>query len=501
MNKLFKFTATSLLVCGLSIGLPLQADTITATTNKVALIKTSSHTDVLSFTVQHSINGGEQFPGETIDIPLNQFKKNPLVFLKTLKAHFSKLLEKQSLPVEIDSKLDFVLSAEAIDALGKLPSITIKTSVNSNGSGKSDLVFPAYLRQVPEKVGKGLIDWKGLDAQFTFADKFENLNATVNIIGLFLEVEDKMKLVLGNSHFSGSFDSQFIPTQLDLNLNLPSLKTRDYKHTLDLHDLLFKLTLNKSQNGLELGSMGFQFRQLEFFDIKKAFKSTVKGFSISAKGEEQKGLVNYKLTTKIDKLQAPGMVNIGENSKSDGFVAEISFSNLDEATLLAFKKNALALKSNPQMAIMLLMENSSQILAQSPKIGIALKADSSQGNFDGDVNITLSGKEITSLNIPALIALLQANANINISKSLLAKIVEAQILKKMQKSIADENKTLSKEELAFLTKQAKQASQQQLQMFVGMKFLIDSGDGNYRLSAKFKDKKLNLNGKDMPFKF
>ena len=500
MNKLLQFTVTSLLVCGISIGLPLQAET-----NKVALIKTSSHnshTSALSFTVQHSFNGGEQLPGETIEIPLNQLEKNPLVFLKTLKAHFSKLLEKQKLPVEIDSKLDFVLSADALEALGKLPSITIKTSVNSDGSGKSDLVFPAFLRQVPETVGnKGLIDWKGLDAQFTFTDKFENLNATVNIIGLLLEAENKIKMVLGNSHFSGQFNSQFIPTQLDLNLNLPSLKTHDYKHALDLNDVLFKLTLNKSQNGLELGSMGFQFSQLDFLDVKKGFKSTIKGFSVSAKGEEQKGLVNYKLTTKIDKLQAPGIVNIGENSKSEGFVGEISFSNLDEATLLAFKKNALELKSNPQLAIMLLMEKSAQILAQSPEIGFALKVDSSQGNFDGNVNVTLSGKEITSLNIPALIALLQANANISISKSLLAQIVEAQILKKMQKSMADENKTLSKEELAFLTKQAKQASQQQLQMFVGMKFLIDSGDGNYRLAAKFKDKKLNLNGADMPFKF
>jgi hypothetical protein len=480
-----------------SIGLPSQAEIIATT--PVALIKTSSHTNALSFTLQHRLNGGEPIPSETIEIPFKQLKKNPLVFLKTLKKHFSQLLEKQSLPVEIDSKLDFVLPAKAIEVLGQLPSISIKTSVNSDGSGTSDLVFPAYLRQVPEKFGKGLIDWKGLDAQFTFVNKFEDLKANINIIGLLIEAEQKFRLSLGTSHFSGNFDSQFLPTQLDLDLNLPSLKIHDKQHVLDFNDFLFKLKSNKSQKGLELGTMDFQLSNFQITEsASKAI--TIKGLSISAKGEEQNGLVNYTLHTEIDKLQVPEKVTIGENSEQ-GFVAEISFNNLDEKTLLAFKNKALEFKSNPQMAMMLLMQMSPQFLAQSPEIGFKLKVDSSKGNFDGNLNLTLSGKEITSLNLPALVSLLQANANIVINKTLLAKLVETQILRKMQKSLADEDKTLSDEELAFLTKQAKQASKQQLQMFVGMKLLVDSGDGNYHLVAKLKDKKLNLNGADMPFKF
>jgi hypothetical protein len=500
MNKLLQLTTASLLVCGVSIGLPSQAEIIAATPST---IKTSSHTDTLRFTLQHSFNGNEQLSSETIEIPFNKLEKNPLVFLKTLKEHFSKLLEKQSLPVEIESKLDFVLSTKAIEALGKLPSISIKTKVNSDGSGKSDLVFPAYLRQVPEKFGKGgLIDWRGLDAEFTFVDKFENLNANVNIIGLLIEAEQKFKLSLGTSHLSGNFDSQFIPTQLDFDLNLPSLKIHDKQDTLNLNDFLFKLKSNKSQKGLDLGTISFQVSDFEI--TQQGLKTTIKGLSVSAKGEEQNGLINYKLHTKIDKLEVPTKVNIGSGS-GDGFAAEIAFSSLDEETLLALQKQAQELKGKPQMAMMLLfqklMEMSPKFLATSPKLAFKLKVDSSKGNFDGNIDIKLSGKEIKSLNLPALASLLQANANIIVNKTLLAQLVEAQILRKMQKSLADEKKTPSAEELAFLTKQAKQASEQQLQMFVGMKLLVDSGDGNYHLVAKFKDKKLNLNGKLMPFQF
>lgn len=503
MNKLLRFTATSLLVCGISIGLPSQAAETNAT---IPTEVASSHTNALIFTLQHSFNGSEPLPSETIEIPLQQLEKNPLVFLKTLKKHFSKLLEKQSLPVEIDSKLDFVLPAEAIEALGQLPSISIKTNVNSDGSGKSDLVFPAYLREVPEKFGKGLIDWKGLDAQFTFVDKFEKLNASVNIIGLLIEAEQQFRISLGTSHLSGNFDSQFIPTQLEFNL--PSFSIRDYsKFALDLNEFIFKIKRNQSQKGLQLGTMDFQFGHLEILEMaKNNLKSTIKGLSVSAEGKEHNGLVNYKLHTKIDKLQVPTKVNLGQGS-DEGFVAEIVFRNLDEATLVALQKDAIGLKNqnNPQKAMMLLsqklLDMSTQFLASSPEIGFTLKVDSSKGNFDGNVGLILSGNKITSLNLPTLAALLQAKANVIVSQTLLAQLVETQILTKMQKSVADENKTLSEDELVFLTKQAKQAAQQQLQMFVGMNLLVDSGDGNYRLVAKFKDKKLNLNGADMPFKF
>ncbi len=513
MNKLLRFTATSLLVCGVSIGLASQADTIA--TIPVALIQTSSqaktNTDTLRFTLQHRFNGGEQLSSETIEIPFEQLNKNPLVFLQTLKQHFSKLLEKQSLPVEIDSKLDFVLPAKAFEILGQLPSISIKTNVNSDGSGKSDLVSPAYSRQVPDKSGQGknaFIDWKGLDAQFTFENKFENLNANINLNGLLLResaLHQQFRLFLGTSHLSGNFDNQFIPTQLNLDLNLPSLQSRYDKYASDLKDLLFKFKFKKNPKGLDLGSMDFQVGQLEIVENHSTI-STINGLSVSARGEEQNGLVNYTLHIELDKLQVPEKLTIGEGS-NNGFVAEISFSNLDEKTLLVLQNQAHELKGqkNPQMATMLLsqklMEMSSQFLASSPQIGFKLKVNSSKGNFDSNIDIKLSGKKITSLNLPALASLLQANANIIVSKTLLAQLLEAQILRKMQKSLADENKTLNDKELAFLTKQAKQASKQQLQMFVGMKLLVDSGDGNYHLVAKFKDKKLILNGADMPFKF
>ncbi|OAD22003.1 hypothetical protein THIOM_002214, partial [Candidatus Thiomargarita nelsonii] len=111
--------------------------------------------------------------------PFKQIGNNPLILLTVLKENFSKHVENREKPLQIDTELEFLLTTEGTQALGKLPTLSIKTKIDSDGFGKSNLIFPAFQRVVPEK---GLIDWKGLNLHFTFTDK--NMTVMLNLAGL-----------------------------------------------------------------------------------------------------------------------------------------------------------------------------------------------------------------------------------------------------------------------------------------------------------------------------
>ncbi len=113
----------------------------------------------LSFSLQHRINGGDPLPIETIEIPFKQIENNPLILLTVLKENFSKHVENREKPLQIDTELEF----STTEALGKLPTMSIKTKIDNDGFGKSDLIFPAFQRVVPEK---------GLKTGNVFIDKY-----------------------------------------------------------------------------------------------------------------------------------------------------------------------------------------------------------------------------------------------------------------------------------------------------------------------------------------
>ncbi|OQY53634.1 MAG: hypothetical protein B6247_14615 [Candidatus Parabeggiatoa sp. nov. 2] len=61
-----------------------------------------------------------------------------------------------------------------------------------------------------------------MDGQFSFTDQFENLTAALNIAGFIVEKKGKFAASLGKTTFSGAFDANLRPTQI--NLSLPSFK-------------------------------------------------------------------------------------------------------------------------------------------------------------------------------------------------------------------------------------------------------------------------------------
>jgi uncharacterized protein YdgA (DUF945 family) len=517
MNKLLQLIVTSLLVSGLS--LPLQAAPplldLAKTAPEISAMSpvSLSSKDTLRFTLQHRLNGGEPLPIETIEIPLKKFKANPLVFLKVLKQNFSKHSEKRTKPVQIDTKLEFLLPAAANQKLGKLPPLSIKTNIDSDGAGKSDLVFPAFRRVVHQQIGMGkvIIDWKGLNAQFTFTETNQTLVS--NIAGLLLENEEKaLSASLGNTTISGQFDANWVPTQMDLNLL--TLNVRDNSglnaKLFNLHDLSIKFDSHKTRKNLELAQLNFKVGHLDLsYDD---FKSSLDGLALRAYGDEaQGGVINYTLLTQIDRLVFPTPGTFGKIGKTSwvSYVGNLVFRRLDEEALSVLQTTAKQLRHktvDPTTIgfIMLgkLMEEAPKLLAKSPEIALTqLSVKTPTGNLQGNASVRLDGKKATSLDLAVLRSALLGQVTFSISKRLLKQTLANQIYDSIRKEVAEDKQQLGEDDLAFLKQQAQAASEQQISMFVTLNWLVDRGDGNYEIVADFKNNKLMVNGVVMPLPF
>ena len=521
MNKRLQLTVTSLLVSIVTLSQPLLADTVShlvgekPSSNFLILTgekegdSTDSQASTLSkealrFTLQHRFNGGAPLAKETVEIPFDKFGDNPLVFFESLKQNFSKHLEKQKKPVEIDTELDFLQPGEMTQVLGNLPKVSIKTKIDSNGAGKSDWVFPAYRRELSEKSGKGLIDWKGLTSQFTFTENFENLTTVLNIAGFVLKTPDKVavSLSLGNTTFKGAFDANLMPTEVDLNLPLFEMREGD-KNLLSLQNLTTLFNTQTTSKGLDLNQLKFKIGHLDFGE--KGNQGSLDGLAVAIDAKEQEGVINYSLQTQIDKLEPPTEITLGEKLAIN-WIGNLDFIRLDADALLTLQTTARQLQKNPMMSMALIgkfMEVAPKLVAKSPGMALTqLTVKTPKGNLQGTFDISLDLKKITpkviALEIPALIQAVLAKADFTINKSLLEYALTVVIHHDLQKMAKLYGK--SEAELAQLQQEAEKASKQQISMFIMMKLLVEAGE-NYQLIAEFKGSKLILNGQEMSLPF
>ncbi len=490
MKKLLQLFAASLLVSAVSLPSyaempvpPILAKAVSESST-YGLLKTLLSEDPLRFTLQHRINGGDPLPIETIEIPLKEIKENPLVFLRAIKENFSKHVEKLEKPVQLDTELEFLLSAEAEQLLGKLPTLSIKSTKESEESSKSYLEIPAYRRE-------GLIDWKGLTAQLTLTENLKTLS--LNFAGLLFEDKKlSASLSLGESSFSGEFNANKTPTKMDLSL--PMLQVHKLAYLLNVHDLSAKLTTNQSSKDLKLGHLKFKVGHLDVSRDKS--KYSFDGLVAKADGEEgQSGVINYTLHSQIDTMTLKDVSGVS-------FVENWEIRNLDEEALAELQTTARENRrqiKHPKTIIGTMLDKLREVLpklaAKSPEIALTeLTVKTPNGNaVQSNASVTLN-KKATSLS-----EALEVQGAFSISKDWTKRILAKITFYTMLKDFGDMQ--LSEDDLAFLKQQAEAASEQQISVFVGLKWLVDMGNDNYKIVAAFKDNKLNVNGVEMPLSF
>ncbi|HDN27065.1 MAG TPA: DUF945 family protein [Thioploca sp.] len=506
MNRVRKRTATSLLVSSMSLALSLSAATTASSHQAEAMttvspvfsansrpdeaqfikVKRTSEDNSLRVIFQHYLdrNGyGVTLPKETVVISPDKIDTNPLFFFELLKQKWSQLAMLRK-PVQASTVIELVLPRRAAKDFGKLPVLFMETDIDNDGIGKSDLAWFPYQREITEvRRDNTLVDSKGLKAHFTFSDKFESLTAQLSLLGVTAtETSGKGAASLGETTFSGTFDADLMPTQM--SLKVPTFKFSIHKRhddgELNLQDLAFNVDVAKTSNGLKLVEVDAQVKHVYFRDKDSKFR--LENLVVKNDFDEQGDVINLTVQAKIGKLRPPKALTSG-NDEFASYVGQIALRRLDAEALLALQTTAHKLskqKYHPRLEEKMnekFIEVVPQLLAKSPEIVLTDTLETSKGNAQGSLSVSIDGAKVTSLENPfALIPALHARASISIDKTLLE-----QALAMLEKESPSEARDI----------------RGQIKMFVAMKLLVET-DNSYKSAAEFKKGQLIVNGQVIP---
>jgi len=468
MNKI-RFILTTVVLASHIISFPLYAQTGVA------------DDETLRFTLQHSFNQETPLPKETITISLEQLETDPAILLDAIRENFSQHLANQKRPLQIDSRLNFILPSDVKKTTGHLPSILINTHIQQDGSGKSAVTMPANILEVTESDGsdKTSLDWKKMTAQFTFTDQFKEITSSVKWLGFNLTSQEEGSISLGKSEFAGNFDVNWIPSKL--MLKLPTAKVVDPEEgVFKVSALNFNLDTQVTNSGLELGNLTFDVGKIQYTD-EDGLPFLIKNITFNTGGKLEKEVVNYTVNSAMGQITLPKEFAEEKQSVEMSYLANFAVRNLDAEALLALQKTAKELQSQPHDPTMAgmaffgqLMAVAPKILARSPEIALTqLTVTTPKGNLKGEANVRLDGQKVTSfMQIEGLLNGLQAKINLNIGKDLLTKLL-------------------------MLDKEDAKAVEQEIQSLLKDKLLVQKEEG-YEMVANFKDGKLTINGQEVP---
>jgi hypothetical protein len=457
--------------------------------------------DGLCFTLQHRFNEGEALPAETIAILGEKLEENPLVLLQEIRKNFSKHLKTQTRPVKIHTELAFLLPTDVIQVLGEIPNVSINTNIQKEGSGTSHVEFRPYRREIPEQFGEGFLDWKGFVGDFTFTDQFKTLTAALNMPGFNVQGKDGFTAVLEPTTLNATLGANWMPTKLDLVL--PSFKSQEGQGKngrFDIQGLVVNFETKKTSSGIEAGHLNLNLGKVDF--VNDDANGYLENVAVTAGGEEQEDLFSYTLQTQIGKLRLPPELALGE-SLDVNYAGNIQLGRLDVEALLALQTmfRQIQVQLDSSMAMPLLMQTLAivpQLLAKSPEIALnQWHINTPKGNLQGNVTVKLDGTKVTDLfNPQKWLAALQAQVALAMDKTFAEHAITSQVYYIMLQYMGGHG-FLNEADLKQLQQQAKIMGLEQLQKFVGMKWLVETEQDSYKLEADFKDQKLILNGQEM----
>jgi uncharacterized protein YdgA (DUF945 family) len=450
-------------------------------------------------TIKHQI-GDEELPAKTIAVDL-------MVLLQTLKEEVIAQTEKQAKPFTLKTEVTGVWAEEFVDSWGKLPPLAITTEIDKSGNGKSHFTLPAFKKVLPDLEGEeenAIVDWKGLQGELIFAEKFADLKSDVTIQGLLIkpeeDAEEDFEFTVGKITLKGEFDADLMPTAL--NFEMPSLKVLDSEVKMIIEGVAFKAKIKLLEQGVEMSVGEFKVKQLQLTDDD--LTSTFKDFELASDGTVEKEGVIYKVNTKIGNVTMPKQAFDDLMDINLSYVGNLELRRLDLETVKQLQKTAHDLRKQQQSGeipadmvgltwFAKLTELAPTLLAKSPELALTeLKLKTADGQLDGKVVFSIEGTKVSSLDdFSSLMGALQMQADFSLTKVLLEKTMTT-IMTNLQ---IDEG---SSEEDAL--KEAQKFTDQQIKGYIEQKFLKEAGD-KYELTANFKEGKLTVNGQEMPLPF
>jgi len=390
-----------------------------------------------------------------------------------------------------------VFEKELAGGLEKKLFIEVAANTADTGVTTGTVHSPVVEAEITKK--EGTLNWKGLAGTFDFAQDSTEINTDLKAKGLVL-TKGKDKLTVSHLDFKGVVNNQFVP--LEGVLDFPSVTFKAQKDDINFALLGTKATATRSKasSGVTLTDSNFHIDSASLSSEGDTF--SLETLNVTTANKDNKETIDTLVTLALKKLVLPKELMEGDD-RTVSYHNNISVKNIDAAALLDIQNTLTELEKQNIASNMLgfalfgkLMELAPQLLAKSPEIAISnIALTTPKGNLVGDIQLAVDGSKPIDLKTPEpFIQALTGNAHITIDKTLLTLIISQGIYEDMKDEAADAKAQ------ADLRKQAEQAAQQQIQGLVAQNLFTKQGNA-YVLKAKLAQRKLMLNGKEMPLPF
>jgi uncharacterized protein YdgA (DUF945 family) len=363
----------------------------------------------------------------------------------------------------IDSHL-IVIPAEGSeysDIIKKLPPANLLTTVSLDGGGVTDITMPGIETTVGAK-GEQL-KWQGLTGDITFVPGFENVDTSLKSAGLKIAGKDSILTV---ADVAGHYRIKYVGPENKYPVG-------------DFEVSVGKVALNTKKEQSE------EYKKFALTGIKMTGEST-----------EDRGNLNSKYSLGFDELL------VGNDKYGPG-VFELAVRNVDMVSwmkiqeVLKKNQNAPQTEEARQKFMAEIMKIVPDLIKKSPEIEITkLSLETSNGNLDGHLKITVDGSDLENPDLAAnplfLLTAIKAKARVTVAKALLENILTDYKTEEITDDFKKANDEIPPDQ--EILGMAKEEAADEIKGLKDQNVITESGD-NYELKAGYEMGQILLNGK------
>ncbi len=350
-------------------------------------------------------------------------------------------------------------------------------------SARSELVLPPEMQQVTKPFLKGrapltITTYIGLSGEET---------AILHSPAFTAVLEDGSTLEWQGIEGSGSRSGD--ANRMTSDLTLPGLRYNSAEGTIAFSDMRYSSDMSRGALAMWYGTAQATLRSLQLGGSGEESVILLNDVRLASAQQERGTATDGSITIEL------GKSSFGEVTVESALY-DMELRNLDTKTVAEIEqamREADSSGDESQLGLALL-DTLPALLQGQPEFNIRnLRFKSTLGNFDGKLHLAFTGEwdEAMTDNPLGILAMITADIEIAISKSLLVSLGQSQ----MRTTVADmaemQGEELSDEEIEAM---ASERASQQLELLAANEYLLERDD-RYISKLRFEKGQLTINGK------
>jgi len=370
------------------------------------------------------------------DIPV--FEQDPFGPLLKLIRKGAELADARPIkPAQVTQEIAWVLPEEPTRVLGEIPPLRILSTALWGGGGKSKIEMAPFQRKIDDNGDTGTLDWKGIVGELSYKDPALTAAAgQFKAPGLHVVADGEGEFNLRDLSLAFDLDADALPRKVDFKLPEMRLNSNEDGNFL-LSDMSVKGEVHEARPGLDLGEGAFRIKGFTFERGEE--KVEMKGLEIGAESKLQGERVSYTVGLGVERLAVSAAVNPA-GADEFRFHSNLAFEGLDAGAVAELQKTMREIQlqqragtlSDEMLGMVIMgkmMELMPRLWQASPQIAWRdVHFSSSHGEVSGNLVLKVDGSKKLDPSNPAFLqSAVSGEADVTLSRSLLAEAFEAQV--------------------------------------------------------------------------